>query len=70
MTKDKKRALKLAAQAHTDLNIFAAIVALLESGCVYGGSAAAVRRITKICQKEQQRQLRIYDDQTVKALGG
>jgi len=52
-----------AVEAHTNLNIFAVIVAILEGGCIYGGGTAqtTVSKIVKLCQQEQQRQLRIYD---------
>lgn len=47
--------------AKSNLNIFAALVAILEGGTLSGGDNAAKRRITAICHKEQQRQLKIMD---------
>lgn len=51
-----------AARAYSDLNIFAAVTAIMEGGFVYtptGKRLAA--KITKLCQAECQRQIRIYD---------
>lgn len=48
-----------AAQAHTNLTTFEAVVSVLEGGCVYGDNAAA-RKIIKICKAEQQRQLKLH----------
>ena len=57
-----------AAQAYTDLNIFAAVEALLEGGCVYTTSGQAMAdRIIALCKQEQQRQLRAYDAATGKS---
>ena len=53
-----------AAKAHTNLNMFACVAAMLESGCIYPVSHSAnatAQKIIKLCQAEQQRQLRIYD---------
>lgn len=51
-----------AAHAHTTLNIFAAIVKILEGGTVYNQSGQrTAARIIAICEQEQQRQLIIYD---------
>ncbi|MBD8540906.1 hypothetical protein IFU00_01265 [Oxalobacteraceae sp. CFBP 8761] len=47
--------------AKSNLNIFGAVVALLEGGTVSGGDNAAKRKIIEICHKEQQRQLKIMD---------
>lgn len=56
-----------ALHAHTNLNLFGAIVTLLEGGHLYGGNNAAAKRIRAICLKEQQRQLRILDKATARA---
>lgn len=55
--------IELAAQAHTNLNIFAAVVGLLESGTIYpvGTASNSAQKIVKLCAQEQQRQLHIYD---------
>lgn len=54
-----------AAQAHSNLNTFGAVVAILEGGLVYGhgdGSAkTTANKIINICQAEMQKQLRMYD---------
>lgn len=55
-----KKSVDAAMRAKSDLNIFAAIVAILEGGTVSGGNVAA-SRIIKMCEAEQQRQLRIMD---------
>lgn len=52
---------KAAMDAHCNLNIFAAIVAILEGGTIYGGENAAAKKIIAICQAEQQRQLKLQD---------
>jgi hypothetical protein len=62
-----KDAINEAAEAHTNLTMFAAVVALLESGCVCGHSNAA-DKIIGICQAEQQNLLHQYDRYTAIAL--
>lgn len=59
MATDKN--IKTAMDAHTNLTMFSAIVALLESRCFYGNETTAARKIRAICLAEQQRQLRIMD---------
>ena len=60
--------IKEAAQAHSTLNTFAAVVALLESGLVYcPESYKAADRIIKIAEQEQQRMLRKYDRHVARA---
>lgn len=59
---------KEACIAHTNLNTFACVVAILESGCVYGHSPAA-QRIIDICQAEQAKYLRAYDKHTAAEKG-
>lgn len=59
MTSKKEHA-SAAARAHTNLNTFGAVVAILEGGCVYGPNATA-DMIIKLCKAEQHKQLRIYD---------
>jgi len=49
-----------AVEAHTNLNTFACVQALLEGGMIYGHNAAA-NKIIAICKKEIIRQLNIYD---------
>ncbi|SCU73467.1 hypothetical protein CNECB9_1150011 [Cupriavidus necator] len=52
------------ATAHSNLTTFAAVVAVLEGGCVYGGlnSDKAALRIIRAAQTEQQRLIKIYDE--------
>lgn len=50
-----------AARAHSTLNTFSVVVSILEGGHVYGGYNATASRVIKMCQKEMQRQLRLYD---------
>jgi hypothetical protein len=51
-----------AAQHHSDLNVFHALVAILEGGTLYSQSAhRAAGRIIRICNEERQKQLRLYD---------
>jgi hypothetical protein len=53
--------LKEATQAHADLNTFAAIVALLESGLNSADTNTAAQRIIGIAQREQSRCLNRMD---------
>lgn len=53
-----------AAHAHSTLNVFGAVVALLEGGLIYDGSGTGARtaaKIIAICNAEGQRQLKRYD---------
>ena len=51
-----------AAHHHSDLNIFGAIVALLEGGTLYSQSGHdAAHRVIRICKEECGKQLRLYD---------
>lgn len=54
--------IKEAAKHHTDLNVFASLVAILEGGCVYTDSGRRMAsKIVDLCHEEEQRQLRAYD---------
>lgn len=64
---EREKAVNEAAEAHTNLTVFAAVVALLESGCVRGHSEAA-DSIIRICKNEQQIYLREYDRQVARAV--
>lgn len=47
---------------HSDLNIFAAIQAILEGGVLYTRPGQRMaERVIKLCKQEQQAQLRAYD---------
>lgn len=52
---------KSAARAHTDLNIFHGIIALLEGGLVSSDSYPAADRIIEMCKREGARCLVRYD---------
>lgn len=55
-------AAKMAAKAHTDLNVFAAVVCILEGGNIYlPESKAAAAKIIRLCHAEQRKRLRDYD---------
>lgn len=63
---------QIAARAHSNLNAFAIIRDMLESGAIYSNSRTAqtsVMRIVRICDDEIQRQLRLYDKAVGKAKG-
>lgn len=53
---------KKAVDAMVNLNMFAAIKELTENGLLRGGNNAAAKKISDICNKEQQRQLKLYDE--------
>lgn len=57
---DKHPAVRAAA-AHTDLSLFAAVVALLEHSIQSSAREDASRKIIAIAEAEQQRCLRRYD---------
>lgn len=67
MSKPKKlgihEPIALAAEAHTNLNIFAAVVSLLEGGHLYSSGAChtATSRIIRICKAEEIKWLAEYD---------
>lgn len=52
---------KAACRAHTDLNIFYGIIALLEGGLIHQESYGAADRIIAICKSESQKCLVRYD---------
>lgn len=59
-----KKQITEACKAHTNLSVFDCVVALLESGSIYGGvgSEKAKEQIIKAAKKEQARLLGIYDN--------
>lgn len=67
---DKGKSIKEAADAHSDLNIFAAVEALMESSLVSSACFPTEARIVKICQAEIQKCLSRYDRAVEKAGGG
>lgn len=64
MSAERAKRVRAAAEAHTDLNIFAAIVVLLESSLTSAHCNGAEVRIIRICQAEQEKCLRRYDAAT------
>ena len=67
---DKGKAMVEAAEAHSDLNIFYAIKALMENSLVTSNCHAAEARIIKICDAESAKCLRRFDAAIKKAGGG
>lgn len=63
MKKLIKDRIKDACHAHTNLNVFASVVSILEGGHLYGAiSDRAAQQIIGICQREQSRCLARYDE--------
>lgn len=51
-----------AAEAHTNLNVWHTIIAILEGGTLYGGRGQdSASMIVNICQAEAQKELAVYD---------
>lgn len=67
---EKGRHIKDAAEAHSDLNIFAAVAALMESSLVSSNCFGAESRIVHICHTEQAKCIARYDKAIAKAGGG
>ena len=61
MKKGSREAAVKAAEAHTNLNVWGSVIALLEAGLIYGGRDDAAQEIVKMCKSEQQAELKIYD---------
>lgn len=58
--KARRAMIKEAVEAHNDLNIFEAVVAILEGGTVSAGAQPYDFRVIAICKKAQQECLRRY----------
>lgn len=56
-----KEIVEEAAQAHTDLNVFGAVVQLLEGGLLSSDSQPDDFRIIRICNSAEQKALHRYD---------
>ncbi len=59
-----RKLLREAANAHTRLNTFYSLIAILEGGCLPGCSESASKtanQIIRLCKQEGGRQLRLYD---------
>lgn len=51
------------AQAHTELNIFSVLTSILDGGHIYTNkSQKAANKIIAICNREQRRLIKIYDN--------
>lgn len=50
-----------AAEAHTNLNTWGAVIALLEGGLLYGRTTAACDRVIRIAKREQDKYLKAHD---------
>lgn len=62
MAPRKNKATEMACYGHSDLNVFASIVAILEGGTLYdAASKRAAQKIVSVCHKEQSRLLRLHD---------
>jgi len=65
MSKELKKHIVKAAEAHTNLNVWAQVENLLEGGCFYGTRHhEPVARILKIVQEQRVRELHEYDVET------
>ena len=61
MRKRPRDYVKAAARAHTDLNIFYGIIALLEGGLISSAGDRAAQRIIEICKRQGAKSLALYD---------
>lgn len=61
MSELKPDHVKDACRAHTNLTVFAAVVAILEGGCLYGGNQPEAAQIIRIAHRAQQRFLHEHD---------
>lgn len=53
---------RAACEAHSTLNTFYSVIAILEGGGIYDGDAhATVGKIIRLCKAESAKQLRKYD---------
>lgn len=66
---DTREAIKAAAVAMSDLNVFYAIIAILEGGTIHAKSHNAANRIIGICHSESSKRLAEYDLATAQANG-
>lgn len=64
---DSRKWLKALVEAHTDLNMFAAVVAMLEGSIVSVSAQPDEFKVIALCQKAQLKCLRRYD-RALKAL--
>jgi hypothetical protein len=60
MTKDCH--IRKAIEAHSNLNAWASVEAILEAGVFYGNSSStAIRRVLKIIKQQRLKEFEIYD---------
>jgi hypothetical protein len=59
--KSKAEFLKDATEAHTDINMFAAVVAMLEGGTMSAGAQPDDFKIIALCKRAQQRCLHRFE---------
>lgn len=59
--KTKAQYARLAMEAHSNLNIYHAIVAILEGGCLYGAREKTAQKIIALCKAEGFKELKIMD---------
>lgn len=50
-----------AAQAHSNLNIYYAVIGLMEGGLLYDGRHETATRIISLCKQQAAEELAIYD---------
>lgn len=50
-----------AAEAHTNLNTWHSVIALLEGGSLYGGRHGAAERVISIAKSEAAKELKLFD---------
>ena len=65
---DLAESVKAASVAHCDLNIFYAVIAILEGGTISSDSDKDAQRIIEICRSASQKALRKYDRELAAAL--
>lgn len=52
---------RMAAEAHSNLNTYAAVIAILEGGLIYDGRHARAQQIIAIAKLASAEELRLYD---------
>lgn len=68
MIMDKNKHVVAAANAHTNLNTWGAVVAILEGGLFYDvGDDPAIIEVINLANRQQQRWLKVYDTAKQKA---
>lgn len=65
----QKRHVIAAAEAHTNLTTWGAVIALLEGGLLYGRTTPVAGRVIDIAKREQSKYLKALDAAVAKATG-